>query len=538
MQSVVSDQPFLLSTATPSKIHLKIAFWLIAILFFGLLATLPFAQTSLTELADLLPAYAAAALLCEGLTAALLFALFSAHLSPAILVLASGYLFSALSIVPWSLTFPEIGPALGVNVELQSAAFVAAFRRIGFPAFVLAYLALRNRPAIRGQSTMAGNRMIVAAILTIIAAVFAIGWVAIDLPGHLPTFMSSPLEATPLWRYVPAAAIALYGAALVWLLLSLRTVIDLWLIVILFAMTIETILLGYVSAGVRMNLGWWAGRLYGLTSSGIVLTVLFIEQVSLHGRLARSMIAERRSRANRLTAMEALSASIAHEINQPLASIVTNADAGLRWLGRGPDHADEVVSTLRRIVDDGHRAGKVVETIRSMFKSGTRHPLPIDLNRLVIEAMERAADELRLSRITTSLDLQRPLPQAQAEPIQIQQVLANLISNAVDAMEVQSAGERSLCISTRRTGGGFVAIAICDTGVGIPADQKASVFEPFYTTKSDGMGMGLMFCRLAVEAHGGSITVMDNEPRGTVFEISLPIVPEAGGPGETIRDEA
>ena len=521
MKPLVSDHPFMLSTAPPSRTHLKIATALIAILFCGLVATIPFARIPLTGLSGLLPAYAAAALICEGLTAALVLTLYSAPLSPAIVVLASGYLFSALLIVPWALTFPEIMPKLGVDSHLQSAAFVAAFRRLGFPIFVLAYLVLRDRPSTRDQSVPA-NRVIVAAIIMTAAAVSVIGWLAIGMPGELPALMSSALTATSRWNYVPAAALTLYGVALIWLVLHRRTVIDLWLIVVLFALTIETILLGYVSAGVRMSLGWWAGRLYGLTSSGIVLTVLFFEQISLAGRLTRSMIAERRMRANRLTAMEALSASIAHEISQPLASIVTNADAGLRWLMRDPIHTEEVEAALRRIVDDGHRAGTVVKSIRSMFKSDSREQVPVEVNALIREVVGRFGEELRLSRITPELDLQAALPMVPVEPVQFQQLLANLITNAVDAMQGTATDLRILRITTRRIAAGSVAVAVVDCGTGIEAGKKSQVFEPFFSTKAEGMGMGLMFCRLVVESHGGSLTVTDNEPCGTIFEFVLP----------------
>ena len=525
---MVDDYPFLISTASPSQAHRKMAFVLVAILCLGLVATIPAAHTPLTGLSGLLPAYAAAALLLEALTAALLLALYSAQLSPAIMVLGSGYLFSALLIIPWALTFPDIFPRLGLDPQLQSAAFVAAFRRLGFPLFVLAYLALRDRPTSRDGSPPAARRMVGAAILIPAALVSLLSWLAIGLHGDLPTFMASPLVATSLWSYIPAAALVLYGVALVWLPLRRRTIIDLWLIVVLFAMMIETVLLGYVSAGVRLSLGWWAGRTYGLAASGIVLIVLFVEQVSLHDRLARSMIAERRARANRLTAMEALSASIAHEINQPLASIVTNADAGLRWLGRGASHADEVQAALQRIVAEGHRAGEVVRSIRSMFSSKTRETVPVAVNDIVAEAARRCSDELRLSRIVMDLDLGSSLPKVPADPVQLQQLVSNLIANAVDAMEDGPADHRILRITTRKIADGSVAVSVADTGCGIEPDLKPDIFKPFVSTKPDGMGMGLMFSRLVVEAHGGRLTMSDNDPRGTIFEFLLPAMAEIG----------
>src|SRR5690606_32414798 len=144
---------------------------------------------------------------------------------------------------------------------------------------------------------------------------------------------------------------------------------------------IDLVLLSYVAAGTRLSAGWWAGRFFGFTSASLVLLVLLLETTTLYARLARSISAERRAREDRLSAMEALSASIAHEINQPLASMVTNADAALRWLGRKSPDVEETTAALKRIVSDGHRAGQVIEGIRTMFKKGAQERVSLNLNR-------------------------------------------------------------------------------------------------------------------------------------------------------------
>src|SRR3546814_3001302 len=148
---------------------------------------------------------------------------------------------------------------------------------------------------------------------------------------------------------------------------------------VLCTLLIELVLLSYVSAGLRLSRGWWAGRFYGFISASVVLLVLLSETTTLYARLARSVSAERRAREDRLTAMEALSASIAHEVNQPLASMVTNADAGLRWLGRNSPELEEARAALRRIASDGPRAGTGIEGIRMMFKKSAKKRVPLNL---------------------------------------------------------------------------------------------------------------------------------------------------------------
>jgi signal transduction histidine kinase len=192
-------------------------------------------------------------------------------------------------------------------------------------------------------------------------------WLIVTRDAALPQFMSDARNVSALWQYVPATAVFLYLTGFTVLWTRRRSVLDLWLMVALCTLLIEILLLSYLSAGLRLSVGWWAGRLYGFTSASVVLLVLLSETTTLYGRLASSVAAERRAREARLTSMEAMSASIAHEVNQPLASMVTNADAGLRWLGRKSPDLEETRAALKRIVSDGHRTGKVIEGIRTMF---------------------------------------------------------------------------------------------------------------------------------------------------------------------------
>jgi C4-dicarboxylate-specific signal transduction histidine kinase len=299
-------------------------------------------------------------------------------------------------------------------------------------------------------------------------------------------------------------------------------VLDLWLLVVLLTVVIETVLLAYVSSGSRFSLGWWAGRAFGLASSSIVLLVLLAETVNLYARLARSLVAERRTREARLSTLEALSASIAHEVNQPLGSMVTNADAALRWLDKPSPDLVETRLALGRIANDGHRAAKVIESVRMTFKKQPQERVALDLNNLIGQILKRFLNEAALERVTVQTDFDPDLPAVTGEAVQLQQVIANLVANAIDAMSSVTDRPRRLRLVTGPGGPGSVLVSVEDSGDGLSGDIKRRVFEPFFTTKPDGMGMGLLFCRSIVERPGGRLWADDNPAGGAIFCFTLP----------------
>ena len=516
------DHPFLLSTSPPARNQERLAACLVGALICVLLIVAPFARQPLAKTEILVPAYGAAIMVNELITAALLLALFSVHRSRAVLVLAAGYLFSGLLVVPWALTFPGVFATLDLDAGLQSTAAIAALRRLGFPVFVLAYALLRtHNPSI--PDAIASVRAYVAgSVVGVVAFTCGATWLIATQQDLLPAMMTDTANVGEAWGYVPSAAIALYLSGLAALRWRGCSTLDFWLTTVLVALLIEIVLLSYVSAGIRLSIGWWVGRLCGLTSASIVLLVLLSESTRLHARLTRAVAAERRSRANRLTAMEALSASIAHEVNQPLASMVTNADAGLRWLGgRSPDPA-EVKAALQRIVSEGHRASKVVDGIRTMFRKDARERVPLDLNQQIAEVLQHNRSELLLARVCVETGLDPRLPAVIGNPVQLQQVVSNLVSNAIDAMASPSGRPQVLRVTSRPHEFGEVLVSVEDTGPGLDPREGERIFEPFFSTKPNGMGMGLMFCRSIVEAHGGRLWARNRPEGGAVFHFSLP----------------
>lgn len=517
-----SGDLFLLTTSAPSRSQERLVIRLLLALLGAFLVTAPFARVPLAGTEVLLPAYAGALFVIELITSALLLALFSVRPSRAVLALSIGYLFSGLMVLPWALTFPGVFVSLGLpDAGLQSTAAIATLRRLGFPLFVLAYALLKNADPLQ-SSPGSARRMILGSVAGALTIACGLTWFIVTGDDALPRLMSDTRNVSELWQYVPATAVFLYLAGLLVLWTGRRSVLDLWLMFVLCTLLIELVLLSYVSAGLRLSFGWWAGRFYGFVSASVVLLVLLSETTALYARLARSISAERRAREDRLSAMEALSASIAHEINQPLASMVTNADAALRWLGRNSPDVEETTAALKRIVSDGHRAGQVIEGIRTMFKKGAQERVSLNLNRIIGDVLRRSQGEAQMRRVSVEAALDEQLPPITGNPIQLQQVVSNLVANAIDAMSSVTDRPRVLRVTSETQASGNVLVSVEDSGEGLDPEFKDRIFEPFFTTKSDGMGMGLMFCRSIVEAHGGQIQATANIPQGAVFKFTLP----------------
>ena len=228
------------------------------------------------------------------------------------------------------------------------------------------------------------------------------------------------------------------------------------------------------------------------------------------------------ARVARLTTMGEMVASIAHEINQPLAAVVNNANAGLRWLNREPPNADEVRSALIRIVNDGERGSSIIDSIRAMLKKGDQKRTPLNINGLIYDVMHLTQGQFQRHGVSIRSELADDLPSILADRIQLQQVILNLFVNAAEAMISISDRERLLRVRSEKHDGGGVLMAVEDSGPGVEPEDAKRIFDAFFTTKAEGMGMGLSICRSIVESHGGRITVAKAVPHGTVFQVTLP----------------
>jgi len=227
--------------------------------------------------------------------------------------------------------------------------------------------------------------------------------------------------------------------------------------------------------------------------------------------------------ANRVATMGQLSASITHEVKQPIAAAVANAQAGLGFLARRPPELEEVRETLEAIVETGHRAGEIVDRIRGLIKKAPPRKECLDINAGIREVIELTRGETVKNGISMQADLADGLPLIEGDGVQLQQVILNLIVNAVEAMSGASDGTRELLVSSRKADPGRVLVGVRDSGPGLVPDTLDHVFDAFYTTKPGGLGMGLSICRSIIEAHGGRLWAGANVPHGAVFQFTLPV---------------
>jgi two-component system, LuxR family, sensor kinase FixL len=232
---------------------------------------------------------------------------------------------------------------------------------------------------------------------------------------------------------------------------------------------------------------------------------------------------------SRLTTLGQLMASIAHEVNQPLAGIVTNGEACLRWLNFDPPELGEVRSGLQSMISDGVRASDVIWGLRALTKKTQSQRTTLNVNELVEQVTKLVQRELLNNRVLLQLDLSHELPNVFGDRVQLQQVVLNLIINAIQAMSTIDDRPRVLLVQSRQSEAGEVVVAVIDNGTGIDPAIADQLFSAFFTTKTSGLGMGLSICRSIIEAHGGKVIARNNQGAGATFEFTLPADTAANG---------
>jgi len=264
---------------------------------------------------------------------------------------------------------------------------------------------------------------------------------------------------------------------------------------------------------------WVQLYVFGIPNQGAVgMTVNITEKMRAEDALqaARTELA----RSAHISRMGAMTASIAHEINQPLAAIVANASAGLRWAQGTPPHLDEIRESFEQIGQEGRRAAGVIESIRSMFKSKELAHVSVDLNQLIREVLALVEGSIQKHGIAMRTELDEALLAVTANRVQLQQVLFNLLTNAIEAME--SVANRRMLVRSE-LGNGEIRVTVEDSGSGIDPKDIDKIFSSFFTTKVEGMGMGLSICRSIVESHGGRLSALRAHSQGAAFQFTLPI---------------
>ena len=363
------------------------------------------------------PIYTTAVLVNDSMTAILLYAQFSILRPRSTLVIASGYVFTGLFMIPYALTFPGVFAPAGLVGGMQSTVWLYVVWHIGFPLFVLAYAVSKDSDP--SKALWRGSLRAGIALSVGIAALLVVASALLCIVGEawLPRLMLDSLVLGPNWGYVGIPIAVVSVAALAALLIRRRSMLDLWLVVVMFLYVIE-IPLAYYPTPIRFSVAFYTIRILAIFSSAVVLVVMVHEITTLYVRLLHALRNQRREREARLVTGDAVAASIAHEVKQPLTAIITTADAGSFFLDRDVPDLDKVREALARIAADGHRAGEVIENIRATFRNEARNRTLVDINELIRDALLLERDDIRKHKILVHV-----------EPITISRRSASTVSN-------------------------------------------------------------------------------------------------------------
>lgn len=518
--------------------------WVVALLsalFFLPLA--PFAAVHLPAVFAFIPIYESALVICDLITAILLLGQVNILRSRALLVLAGGYLFTALMAAAHMLTFPGLFAPTGLlGAGQQSTAWLYMFWHAGFPLAVIAYALLKDDA---GTMIMRPRHAMVLTGAVVVVVASALTWLATGGESHLPAIMAGNVHAPAMTFVVSSVwAVSPIALAVLWRRRP-HSVLDVWLMVVLCAWLFDVALSAVFSAG-RFDIGFYLGRIYGLLAASFVLLVLLLETGALYVRLAQSMEAERDQRERRLQEAQALLVhvsrvselglmvpAIVHEVNQPLAAITNYLDAVGMSIRDGNTAMAQTI--LQKAVTQVDRAAQILRRLRNFVRREEPKTQPERLAEVIAEVEALALIDSRSRGMTSEVHIDSRVSTVLIDKVQIQQVLLNLIRNAFEAMSASP--RRTVVIAAVPGASGMVEVSVADTGRGLAADVRAKLFEPFVTTKESGMGVGLSICRAIIESHGGALSAVDNPGGGTVFRFTLPVdAADTAALGKTAAD--
>lgn len=506
----------------PDRKEIRFSFLICGLLFAALVLIFPLRNIRLPEVNAFIPTIDAIMFVGELITATLLFAQAAVFRSRALAVLASGFMFSAILIVPHALTFPgAFAPDGLLGAGVNTTAWISSFRRAAFPIAIILYVQLKLAdPAMEPDIERPAPRIAEGALAAIVLAAAA---TMLTTTGHalLPPYFINRYDQ--IYGYAvgyQSVIFVLFIVATVLLYRKRSSVLDMWLLVALWGWLVETVLIMQLHG--RFTAGWYGLFIVTLFTHLVVMLALIAESNRLYARLALSTSARNREREARLMSLDAVTAAISHEVGQPLSAVANNTMAGLNWLTRPQPNVERAIASLRASMEAGQRTFDVIRSVRAMFAKGTGHATECSLNDLVRETASLLDMELASKKVSLQLALDEELGPIRADRIQMQRVLVNIFSNAIESLASTRGRRRRIAIRSAPLDGQDVMLEVSDNGLGIAPEQMEYIFEAFVTTKATGTGLGLPLCRTIVEEHGGRLWASPGEPHGLTLHLRLP----------------
>jgi signal transduction histidine kinase len=492
--------------------------------------TAPFAGRPLVELNALFPSLDAIVFVTELITAALLFAQFSILGSRALFALASGYLFTALIVIPHALTFRgAFSPTGLLGAGIQTGSWLFIFWHAGFAVGLLAYALLRKKDRYGTVSETPMLPAIACSVASVFGLVCILTWLSTAGANLLPAIILDQTRISPFVIYPVLLTIGILAAGLAVLAIQRRSVLDDWLMVVALVAILEMAFSGLLPP-IRFSVGFYAGRVMSLIMSSIVLIILVIETTLLYARSARASAIEQRERERRLSEMEAVLihlsrvgelgqnvSALAHEVSQPLTAISNYAAAGVRLAETAPERLKPL---LERLSEQAMRAREIVQNLRDFVARHEPQKRVVDVDEVFQRAVRLALTGERERTPLIEIQCSPAASSALIDRVQIEQVVFNLVRNAVEAMA--ECPRRALTLATGLAPDDMIEVSVTDTGPGLAPEIRSRLFEPFVTTKPAGLGIGLSICRVIVEAHGGKLRADANPGGGTAFHFTIP----------------